>query len=162
MLRIRFQRKGRRNSPFFRIVVTEHSSPIGGKFKEIIGHFNPKTKELSLKNERIIHWVSVGAQPTDRVARLCVKNGISECEKFISERLMKPSKAEERAKQKAEEEAKIKAEEATKAKEEKEAKAQAAAEAKAQAEAEEVVAEEEVKAEETAEAPAEEAEESKE
>lgn len=146
MLRIRLQRKGRKNSPFYRIVVAEHSAPIKGNFKEILGFLNPKTKESSVESARILHWISVGAQPSDHVARLCVQKGINECKKFIEQRKMKPSKVEQRAKEEA---ARV-AEEKAKAAEA--AKAAAAAEAAAKAEAEAAPTEEVV-----AEAPAEEA-----
>jgi ribosomal protein S16 len=59
----------------------------------------------------VLYWLSVGAQPSDRFARVALKNGISECEKFIKERVMKPSRAE----REAAEQAKKEAEEAQKA-----------------------------------------------
>ena len=107
MLVIRLQRAGRRKSPFYRIVVAEKSAPVKGKFIERVGHYNPLStpKTVVLKSERIEHWISVGATPSDTVARLAAKNGISAAEKFIKKRVMKPSKAELEAKKKAEEEA---------------------------------------------------------
>lgn len=154
MLRIRFQRQGRRKAPFYRVVVAEHTKPVKGRFLEIVGHFNPQTKETSLNKERVLHWLKNGALPTDRVATLCVKNGISECKKYIEERQMKPSRAERDA-----------VEAAKKASEEKAAAEKAAAEAPVveapaeEAPAEEAPAEEAAPAEAPAEseAPAEEA-----
>ena len=107
MLKIRFQRIGRKKLPFFRIVVAEKARSAKAKFVEILGNFNPQTKELNLKKERIEHWVSNGAQPSDRIAQILVKNSFKNCEKFITERKMKPTRAE----QKAAEEAKKAAEE---------------------------------------------------
>ncbi|MCT4592192.1 MAG: 30S ribosomal protein S16 [Candidatus Gracilibacteria bacterium] len=127
MLRIRFQRQGRRKSPFFRVVVAEKSRQVKGRFVEIVGHLNPISKECVLKEDRIKYWVSKGAQPSDSVARLCASKGIKECEKYIPTRITKPSKAELEAKAKAEEEAKAKAEAAAQAKAEEEAKAAEAA-----------------------------------
>jgi small subunit ribosomal protein S16 len=130
MLKIRFQRQGRKKSPFYRVVVAEHSKPVNGRFVEIIGFHNPLSKETSLKSERLVYWLEKGAQPSDRVARLAVKQGVSQCEKYIKERILKPSKAEVEAQ-------KAKAEEAEKAAEAREAaKAEAEAQKKAQAEAE--------------------------
>jgi len=141
VLKIRFQRQGRTKRPFYRIVVAEHSAPVQGKFIEIVGHFNPLSKEVEFKNERIIHFVNNGAQPSQTVARLGAKNGIKEFEKFLKKRIMKPSKAEIEAKKKAEEEAKAKEEEAK-------AKAEAAEEAKKAEEETQAKENEEVAAEE--------------
>ena len=77
MLRIRFLKQGKKNQPFFRLVVTEKENPPkGGRFLEILGFFNPSTKEKSLKKERIEYWISVGAKPSDRVHNLLVEEKI--------------------------------------------------------------------------------------
>ncbi len=77
MLCIRFLRTGKKNQPFFRIVVTDKKNPPrGGRFLEIVGFFNPFTKEKRLKAERIKYWLSVGAQPSDRVHNMLVQEGI--------------------------------------------------------------------------------------
>jgi len=77
MLRIRLQRKGKKNQPFFRIVVTDkRNPPRGGRSLEILGFLNPLTKEKQLKIERIIYWLGVGAQPSDRIHNLLVSEGI--------------------------------------------------------------------------------------
>ena len=70
MLVIRFQRVGRKNDPAFRIVVTEKSSKPKSSGIEILGSFYPKTKETHLKNERILYWISKGAEPSPRVHNL--------------------------------------------------------------------------------------------
>lgn len=138
MLVIRLQRAGRKNHPFYRIVVAEKSKPVKGRFLERVGHYNPlvKPKELVLNKERIEHWISMGATPSQTAARMFTKNGISAAEKFIENRKMKPSKAEVEAAEKSKQEAE------EKAKAEEEAKAAAAAEAEAKA-AEEAAAVEE-------------------
>lgn len=71
------QRIGRRNDPAFRLVVTEHtSSPQSGKYVEKVGTYNPKTKETAINDERVKHWISVGAQPSDTVHNMLVKRGL--------------------------------------------------------------------------------------
>ena len=77
MLTIRLIRIGKKNQPFFRVVVTDKKNPPkGGRFLEIIGFYNPLTKENNLKKERLEHWLSVGAQPSDRVRNMLIKQGI--------------------------------------------------------------------------------------
>lgn len=123
MLKIRLQRTGKRNAPTYRIVVAEHSAPIQGKFIEIIGTYIPtkNNRLLKIKADRINHWISVGAEPSQTVAHLCRSEGIKSTEKFIKARVMKPSNAEVKAaadaKQKAED-AKAAAEAAAQAKKE--------------------------------------------
>jgi len=82
MLKIRMQRTGRRNDPAFRIVVAEHTvGPKSGKFVEKVGSYYPKTKDMVLDAERIKYWISVGAQPSDRVHNTLVSEGIIEGKK---------------------------------------------------------------------------------
>ena len=82
MLRIRFLRAGKKNRPFFRIVATDSTNPPqGGRFKEKLGFFDPLKKEVKLKSERIKYWISVGAQPSDRVHNLLIKEGVIKGEK---------------------------------------------------------------------------------
>lgn len=76
MLMLKFQRVGRKNDPAFRIVVTEkRSKPKSGEL-EILGSYHPKTKATTLKNERILYWISRGAQPSDSIHNLLVKEGV--------------------------------------------------------------------------------------
>lgn len=101
MLKIRLQRKGRRNRPFYRIVVAEKARAVQGRFLEIVGHYDPIKKDVVLKADRIEYFVSHGAQPSQTVARLAVKQGITSLEKFIAKRVTKPTKEEaEKASQK--------------------------------------------------------------
>ena len=61
MLTIRLFPKGKKNQPFFKIVVTEKSNPPkGGRFVEELGFVNPLTKEKKINKERAKHWLSVG------------------------------------------------------------------------------------------------------
>ena len=69
---IRLARAGAKKRPFYRLVVTDHRSPRGGRFLENIGTFDP-TKEaglLSVKHDRLEFWRGRGAQPSDTVLRL--------------------------------------------------------------------------------------------
>ena len=72
MLVIRLRRAGSRNRPFFRVVVTESRSARDGRFVEVIGHYDPRTKPetLEVDRERFAHWVSKGARPSDTVRTL--------------------------------------------------------------------------------------------
>lgn len=79
MLKIRLKRVGKRNSPSFRVVVTDsRQGPKSNKNVEEVGFYNPITKEQGLKGERITYWMSVGAQPSDRVYNMLVDAKIIE------------------------------------------------------------------------------------
>ena len=75
MVRIRLRRMGSKKKPFYRIVIADKRSPRDGRFIETIGTYDPMTEPatVDLKLERAAHWLSVGAQPTEAVARLLVK-----------------------------------------------------------------------------------------
>jgi small subunit ribosomal protein S16 len=73
-LRIRLARGGAKKHPYYRIVVADSRMPRDGRFIERVGSYNPMlpkdhSDRIVLKEERIRHWLSVGAQPSDRVAR---------------------------------------------------------------------------------------------
>jgi small subunit ribosomal protein S16 len=72
MLVIRMRRAGSKNRPFFRIVVTESAAAREGRFVEVVGHYNPRTKPeaLEVNRERLAHWMGAGAQPSDTVRTL--------------------------------------------------------------------------------------------
>ena len=78
MVRIRLRRMGRRNRPFYRVVVADGRSPRDGKFIELIGHYNPLTdpETVSIDEEKALKWLRSGAQPTDTVRSLLSKLGI--------------------------------------------------------------------------------------
>lgn len=78
MLMIRFQRVGRRNDPSFRVVVVEKKSRPQSGGIEILGSYHPKTKETVLKNERIVYWLSHGAQVSPTVHRLLLAKRVIE------------------------------------------------------------------------------------
>ena len=72
MVVIRMRRAGSKNRAFYRIVVTESKSAREGRFVEVIGHYNPRTKpeKLEIDRERLAHWLKAGAQPSDTVRTL--------------------------------------------------------------------------------------------
>jgi small subunit ribosomal protein S16 len=61
---------GLRNRPAYRVVVIDSRKARDGKYLESVGHYDPRTKLLELKTERVEHWVSKGAQTSDTVGRL--------------------------------------------------------------------------------------------
>ncbi|MCL4239207.1 MAG: 30S ribosomal protein S16 [Anaerolineae bacterium] len=77
MVRIRLRRVGRKKQPSYRVVVTDSRSPRDGRYIEIIGFYNPRTEPatMTLKEERALHWLKVGAQPSDAVRRIMEKLG---------------------------------------------------------------------------------------
>ena len=80
MVKIRLKRKGRKKKPLYRIVVIEDSNQRDGKTIEDIGTYNPHTEPASVtvKEDRVKYWISVGAQPSNTVNRLLSTVGITE------------------------------------------------------------------------------------
>lgn len=93
MLRIRLIRIGKKNAPAFRVVLTEKTSPPQGKFLEVLGSYNPRLKEVNLKKERILYWLSQGAQASDTVHNLLVGQKIIEGPK-IKKKIKSKTKSE--------------------------------------------------------------------
>jgi small subunit ribosomal protein S16 len=77
MVKIRLRRVGAKKQASFRVVVADSRSPRDGRFIEEIGFYNPRTEPetLRIKEERALYWLSVGAQPTDSMARLLKSSG---------------------------------------------------------------------------------------
>ena len=75
---IRMARAGTKKRPFYHIVVADSRSPRDGRFIEILGHYNPLTNPPTVvfKEERIMHWLKEGAQPTESVQKLLTSAGI--------------------------------------------------------------------------------------
>ena len=102
-LSIRLSRGGSKKRPYYRIVVADARSPRDGKFIEKLGTYNPllakdDEKRIVLDADRAKHWLSVGAQPTDRVARFLDVAGIRERAARTNPNKGKPGeKATERA-----------------------------------------------------------------
>jgi small subunit ribosomal protein S16 len=78
VLKIRLRRTGARKKPSYRIVVAESTAPRDGKYVEIIGTYDPLTDPATIKldGDRAKHWLSVGAQPTERVVKLMAREGL--------------------------------------------------------------------------------------
>ncbi len=124
MLRIKLSRRGKKKQPIFRILVIEKQKDPWGDFLENVGTYNPRLTEnaVTLKEDRVKHWLSVGAQPTPTVHNLLVDAGI------ITEKKVRGSNLGSAYKKKVKDEAE-------KVKEEALAEKEAAAAAKAEAEA---------------------------
>lgn len=80
MLKIRLSRRGKKRQPSYRVVVADVNSKRDGRIVERIGHYNPLADpaEFAIREDRALHWLSVGAQPTDAVRRLLDKQGTFE------------------------------------------------------------------------------------
>ena len=102
-LKIRLARGGAKKNPFYSIVVADIRAPRDGRFIEKLGTFNPLLKKedpkrVQYKEERVKHWLSVGAQPTDRVARFLSANGLAQWKAGNNPKKAEPkAKAKERA-----------------------------------------------------------------
>ena len=105
-LKIRLARAGTKKRPYYHVVIADARSPRDGRFIEKIGTYDPKledkSKRVTLINERVAHWLSVGAQPTDRVARFVDAAGLKTREaRNNPERAVPGKKATERAEERA-------------------------------------------------------------
>ncbi len=152
-LAIRLARGGMKKRPYYRIVVTDSRNARDGKFLEKIGTYNPllpkdSAERVKLDTDRAAHWLSVGAQPSDRVARFLDAAGVRTREARVNLKKGEPGeKAKERAQVNADRAAEAEAAAAqaiVDAKEAAEAAAAAAAEAAAAPAAEAAPAEDAV------------------
>lgn len=107
-VRIRLARGGCKNAPFHKIVVADSRFPRDGRFIERVGSYNPllaadSADRVIVKAERIKYWLGVGAQPTERVAKLLSKLGLCDAPKLNArpQKSAPKAKAVERAKAKA-------------------------------------------------------------
>ncbi len=143
MLKIRLQRFGKSGAPVYRIAVLPKGDKRDGKPVEVLGFYNPRTKELVLNVARVKYWQSVGAQPSDTVAALLKRTPTHNLEdgpfKFAAKSRSEKDKAQAELKSKSTKIGKAEKTRRATAKEEeakREAEAAAAAEAaKAAAEA---------------------------
>lgn len=90
MVRIRMQRYGRRNRPFYRIAVVDKKTRRDGPGVEQLGWFDPlaadPAKQMELNEERVKYWLSVGAQPTDTVRDFLAKRSLIDTASWEKER----------------------------------------------------------------------------
>lgn len=104
---LRLSRGGSKKRPYYKIVVANSRAPRDGKFLEQVGTYNPllakdDANRVRLVEDRVKYWIGVGAQPTDRVARLLDKAGIKERAATVNPNKGEPGKkAKERAEDKA-------------------------------------------------------------
>ena len=80
MVKIRLRRVGAKKKPQYRVVVADSRAPRDGAFIEIIGQYNPLTdpETVTISEDKALHWLGQGAQPTATTARLLSKLGILE------------------------------------------------------------------------------------
>ena len=105
-LKLRLARAGTKKRPYYHVVVADARNPRDGRFIERVGTYDPKLEDKStrvkLVTERIQHWLSVGAQPTDRVLRFLDTAGLLKREpRNNPEKAVPGKKATERAEAKA-------------------------------------------------------------
>ncbi len=80
MVKIRLRRTGAKKRPSYRLVVADARAPRDGAFIAIIGHYDPlaEPETIVIDEEKALHWLKQGAQPTATVNRLLAKAGITE------------------------------------------------------------------------------------
>ncbi len=92
MVRIRLTRIGRKNTPQYRVVITPLREKRDSKAIEYVGFYNPVTKVIELDKERIKYWLSVGAQPSETVKHILVKEKVVDASKYKKTYSKKPGK----------------------------------------------------------------------
>lgn len=105
MLTIRFSRIGKRRKPFYRIIISEKQQDTQGHYLELLGHYNPHTKEATLKGDRITHWLGLGAATSDTVFNLLVKHKLITSDQKRRSVTISARRAEKIAQKKKEQEA---------------------------------------------------------
>lgn len=101
MLRLRLQRRGKKNYATYRVVVADQHAPIQGKFIDDVGFYNPHMNTFSVHAEEVKKWLAQGAQPTATVHNLLVTNGVIQADKVRSWRPKKKEAAASEAKPEA-------------------------------------------------------------
>lgn len=97
MLTIRLTRKGKKNQPFFRVIVIDkRRTAKGGNAVEVLGNVDPLTKKRNFKKDRILYWISKGAKPSPSVHNLLVSEKIIDAKKINVSK--KPKKSAEEVK----------------------------------------------------------------
>lgn len=108
MLVIRLQRVGKKNQPSYRIVLTEKTAPVKGRFIEILGNYNPVLKTKSIKKDRILYWLSQGVKTSATIHNLLVTEKIIEGPKVKAWTPKKKEQAEGEVETKTEAEVEVK------------------------------------------------------
>lgn len=103
-LKIRLRQQGRKNSPFYRLVVADGKSPRDGKYLEAVGWYNPFEEDFDkgffVKPDRVQHWLDLGAQFTESAQTLVKRAAPSITTAQVQAKLSLRSKAREKAKAK--------------------------------------------------------------
>lgn len=84
MLRLRLQRRGKKNYATYRVVVADQHAPIQGKFIDDVGFYNPHSNTFSVQDEQVKKWLSQGAKPSATVHNLLVTHGFIQADKVTS------------------------------------------------------------------------------
>lgn len=114
MLTIRLSRTGKRKQPYYRLIVSEKSKDPWGRYLELLGNYNPRSKQANFKKERIEYWLSQGAQTSPTVKNLLINLEIISGKKTSPVNISK-RRAAKLAKTKSESKAKAEAETAKQA-----------------------------------------------
>jgi len=96
MLKIRLARVGKKKKPTYRFIVSESTKDTYGKALEILGHYNPFSKVIEVKKERILHWISKGAQVSPTVHNILVDQNVIQAEKVKASKGKKKGSEEEK------------------------------------------------------------------
>jgi len=108
-VKIRLTRGGAKKRPYYKVVVADARAPRDGAFIEKVGTYNPLVAKdsdmrITFKAERVEHWLSLGAQPTDKVAKFIKDAGIKLPEGILKKMAVKvksqttkPSRKEQKA-----------------------------------------------------------------
>lgn len=91
MLKMRLQRRGKKNYATYRVVVAQASAPVKGRFIEDLGHYDAHTDEFSVSKEKVTEWLGKGVQPSPTVHNLLVTHKLIKAEKVQA---WKPRKKE--------------------------------------------------------------------
>ncbi len=137
-------RVGQRNRPMYRLTISENARDPYGRALELLGSYNPYTKELKAKEDRIKYWLDHGAGMSNTVNNLLIDKGIIKGEKLKSVKISKKRQEKQKQKEKTESEGKeAKTKEASQEEEQEQSKEKPAEEQQGQSKQEEVKKEEE-------------------
>ena len=97
-VKLRLKRMGAKQKPFYRIVAADSRSPRDGRFIETVGTYNPikKDAEITVDEEKVLHWLNKGAQPTDTVKSILSNQGIMKKYADSKKKVTKKVKKEEK------------------------------------------------------------------
>lgn len=97
MLSIRFNRTGKKNRATFRVVLQEKTQAPGRRHVELLGSYDPHSKEATLHGDRITYWIGEGAEVSDSVHNLLVREGVLRDGKKRAIKIPKPIAKEDEA-----------------------------------------------------------------